>query len=146
MFTLHPTLATDSLEIGELELCQCRLINNMLFPWFLLIPKVEGVSEIVDLSPDQQQLLMQESVWLSECLRAVFEPDRINVAALGNQVPQLHVHHIARFKTDAAWPNPVWGGQSQTYSKEALEVLLKSFRGKIDEHPGNFVWSEALTQ
>ena len=146
MFTLHPTLAADSLEIGDLELCHCRLINNMLFPWFLLIPKVEGISEIVDLSADQQQLLMQESVWLSECLKSVFEPDRINVAALGNQVPQLHIHHIARFKTDAAWPNPVWGGQNQSYSKEALEALLKAFRVRVDQHPGNFAWSEALIQ
>ena len=146
MFTLHPTLAADSLEIGDLELCHCRLINNMLFPWFLLIPKVEGVSEIVDLSADQQQLLMQESVWLSECLKSVFAPDRINVAALGNQVPQLHVHHIARFKTDAAWPNPVWGGPNQTYSKEALEALLKVFGTRVDQHPGNFAWSEALIQ
>ena len=72
MFTLHPTLAADSLEIGDLELCHCRLINNMLFPWFLLIPKVEDVSEIVDLSANQQQLLMQESVWLSECLKSIF--------------------------------------------------------------------------
>ena len=143
MFTLHPTLAADSLEIGDLELCHCRLINNMLFPWFLLIPKVEDVSEIVDLSANQQQLLMQESVWLSECLKSVFAPDRLNVAALGNQVPQLHVHHIARFKSDAAWPNPVWGGQNQSYSKEALH---KAFRARVDQHPGNFAWSEALIQ
>ena len=146
MFTLHPTLAADSLEIGDLELCHCRLINNMLFPWFLLIPKVEDVSEIVDLSANQQQLLMQESVWLSECLKSVFAPDRLNVAALGNQVPQLHVHHIARFKSDAAWPNPVWGGQNQSYSKEALEALHKAFRARVDQHPGNFAWSEAMIQ
>ena len=146
MFTLHPTLAADSLEIGDLKLCHCRLINNMLYPWFLLIPKVEGVSEITDLCADQQQLLMQESVWLSECIKSVFEPDRLNIAALGNQVPQLHVHHIARFKSDAAWPNPVWGGPSHSYTKEALERLISALRSRIDQKPGDFVWSQGLIQ
>lgn len=146
MFSLHPTLAADSIELGELKLCQCRLINNMLYPWLLLIPKVEGASEILDLDTDQQQVLMSESVWLSQQIRQVFHPDRINVAALGNQVPQLHLHHIARFKGDAAWPNPVWGAQSQPYNKEALKKIINALKQGFAESSSSFIWSKALDQ
>jgi diadenosine tetraphosphate (Ap4A) HIT family hydrolase len=109
MFTLHPQLESDTLPILDLELSQVRFMNNSQFPWIVLVPRAENASEIIDLTADQRHLLMDEIAYVSQVLQAVFTPDKINVAALGNQVLQLHVHVIARYKKDAAWPNPVWG-------------------------------------
>lgn len=108
-FVLHPQLAADSLLIRELPLCQLRLINDQQYPWFILVPRLEGARDIIDLSWAEQRQLWHESAWLSHTIRSLYQPDKLNIAALGNMVPQLHVHHIARQKNDMAWPAPVWG-------------------------------------
>lgn len=108
-FVLHPQLAADSLMLRDLPLCQLRLINDRQYPWFILVPRRDGVRDIIDLSWVEQQQLWHESAWLSGTIRAMYQPEKLNVAALGNMVPQLHLHHIARQKNDLAWPSPVWG-------------------------------------
>ena len=110
-FELHPQLAKDSIWLADWPLCQVRLINDQNYPWFLLVPRRIGARDIIDLTDDDQMLLWQESRKLSLWLRQQFQPEKLNVAALGNLVPQLHLHHIARFSYDAAWPAPVWGRQ-----------------------------------
>lgn len=90
-------------------------MNNRLFPWIILVPRVEGAREIIDLSIEERYVLMDEIAYACEAMRAIFIPEKLNVAALGNQVPQLHVHVIARFAADAAWPNPVWQKGSEPY-------------------------------
>ncbi len=108
-FVLHPQLAADSLMVRELPLCQLRLINDQQYPWFILVPRREGARDIIDLSWQEQRQLWHESAWLSATMRSLYQPEKLNIAALGNMVPQLHVHHIARQKNDLAWPAPVWG-------------------------------------
>jgi diadenosine tetraphosphate (Ap4A) HIT family hydrolase len=103
-----PRLESDSTFITALELCDVRLSHNAAFPWILLIPKHNGIFEIIDLSPSDQQLLMQEIVLASQILQQLFQPTKLNVASLGNVVPQLHVHIVARYNSDRAWPHPVW--------------------------------------
>lgn len=129
VFTLHAQLDADTLAVGELGLCSVRLMNDATYPWLILVPRVSDASELIDLSDAQQGLLMRE---LSQCSRVVqqqFQPDKLNVAALGNMVPQLHVHLIARFIGDAAWPAPVWGkAPAQPYSEAAAEALLGDLR------------------
>ena len=124
VFTLHPQLAQDSIELAEFPLCKLLLCNDSAYPWFILVPKIANTSEIYQLDWQQQQQLLNESSLLSELLMQVFAGDKMNVAALGNVVEQLHVHHIVRYSTDAHWPKPVWGQQaSQPYSEEALTAL-----------------------
>ncbi len=108
-FVLHPQLAADCLVVGDLPLCRVLLMNETRYPWFILVPRRNNIGEIYQLTAADRQELWAESAWLSREMVNQFSPDKLNVAALGNVVPQLHVHHIARFKTDAAWPAPVWG-------------------------------------
>jgi len=106
---LHPQLAQDCFVIGQLPLSMLLLLNDSQYPWFLLVPWRDGVREIHQLSEADQQQLMRESSMLAACIEDAFAADKINVAALGNMVPQLHIHHIVRYTTDPAWPAPVWG-------------------------------------
>ena len=124
LFTLHTQLANDCIELAELPLCKLLLCNDSAYPWFILVPKVADVSEIYQLDWQQQQQLLNESSLLSELLMQVFTGDKINVAALGNVVEQLHIHHVVRFKEDAQWPKPIWGQQPLTpYSEVELATL-----------------------
>lgn len=109
MFTLHPQLASDGIEVGQFELSQLLLINDRQYPWFVLVPRREDVTEIFQLDEEDRVQLLRESCWLAEALKDAFSADKINIAALGNMVSQLHVHHIVRYRDDAAWPAPVWG-------------------------------------
>lgn len=128
MFTLDPKLQADSFPVADVGLTQVRLINDHRFPWLILVPKRAGVSELYELSPLDQTMLTFEVSQIGKALREMTGADKINIAALGNQVPQLHVHVIARFKTDAAWPNPVWGsGQAVPYSEEAAKAFIAQF-------------------
>jgi len=97
-----------------------RLLNNALWPWVLLVPRREGITEIYQLSADDQARLWRESAILGEGLMQAFNGDKLNIGALGNQVSQLHLHHIVRFQSDPAWPGPVWGcsTERQTYTEE----------------------------
>ncbi len=106
---LHPQLKTDCFIVGSLPLCALLLLNDRNYPWFVLVPQREGVTEIHQLAEADQQQLMRESSQLASVIAAEFRADKINIAALGNLVPQLHIHHIVRYRTDPAWPAPVWG-------------------------------------
>jgi diadenosine tetraphosphate (Ap4A) HIT family hydrolase len=109
MTRLHPRLAADCIVLGRFELCHLLLMNDRSYPWFILVPDRDGVREIIDLGvPDRRQLL-DESCRLSEYLLLTYKGDKLNVAAIGNLVPQLHLHHVVRYATDRAWPMPVWG-------------------------------------
>lgn len=125
-FVLHPQLAKDSVWLSDWPLCQLRLINDKNYPWFILVPRRHAVREIIDLTDDEQWLLWQESKKLCLLLQQVYAPDKLNTAALGNMVPQLHLHHIARFTSDAAWPAPVWGKVAAVpYSEFELQTELQ---------------------
>jgi diadenosine tetraphosphate (Ap4A) HIT family hydrolase len=127
-FSLAPELQRDCIELADWPLCKVLLMNDSQYPWFILVPRVAGVKEIIDLSEELQITLLQESGKLSKLLQQVFNPDKLNVAALGNMVPQLHVHHIVRFTTDAAWPTPIWGKlPAVPYTDEQIAVLKAHF-------------------
>lgn len=128
MFTLHPKLLQDTYYIGKLSLCRVLLMNNKIFPWLILVPERENITEIFQLSTKDQRTLIEEISLISETLNRTYWPDKINVAALGNQVEQLHIHVIARFKTDDAWPEPVWGKGSQPYEEQSVNEISKKLR------------------
>ncbi len=118
---LHPQLADDTHPLAQFALCEVRLMDDANHPWLILVPRVENAVEVIDLDAAQQAQLMQEIDRASRGLQAAVKPHKLNVAALGNVVPQLHVHVIARFHDDIAWPRPVWGmATAQPYSPELL--------------------------
>lgn len=120
-YTLHPQLADDTHPLAVLELCELRLMDDSNYPWLILVPRIADAVELLDLDVGQRHRLSDEIDLVSRALRNSFRPDKLNVAALGNQVPQLHVHVIARFHGDPAWPRPVWGNAAaRAYSEEAL--------------------------
>lgn len=123
-FTLHSQLAADTFPVVSLPLSDVLLMDNSLFPWLILVPRVEEACEIIDLNSRQRVQLMDEIALISEALKASFSPDKLNVAALGNQVPQLHVHIIARYREDDAWPNPVWGRGRSNYTADGKQAQL----------------------
>lgn len=124
LFTLHHQLGNDCIELAELPLSKLLLMNDSSYPWFILVPKVAGVTEIFHLGWEQQQQLLNESSLISELIYQLFQADKINVAALGNVVPQLHVHHIVRYTTDKSWPAPVFGQHPPVpYTDEELAQL-----------------------
>lgn len=111
-FELHPRLEADTIALGRSALCEVRLMNDRTWPWLLLVPRRPGIREIHELSEGDQQQLLRESSVLGKGLMETFDGDKLNVAALGNMVPQLHLHHIVRHDGDPAWPGPVWGVQA----------------------------------
>lgn len=128
-FVLHERLAADCIHVGDLPLCRLLLLNDRQYPWFILVPRVADIREAFQLSHEQQLQLYKESNMLAEAMALAFRADKMNVAALGNMVPQLHVHHIARFTTDAAWPKPVWGVVDPiAHSRESQRSMLSSLR------------------
>ena len=121
---LHPQLEKDCFVIGRFPLCLLLLINDANYPWFILVPQREGIIEIHQLSDEDQQQLMRESSMLATCIEKEFNADKINLAALGNMVPQLHIHHIVRYKSDPAWPAPAWGKlEAVPYLDEEVKIL-----------------------
>jgi diadenosine tetraphosphate (Ap4A) HIT family hydrolase len=132
-YTLDPRLAAYSFPLGPLELCEVRLFNDARFPWLILVPARAGLTEIIDLDEAGRQILMRDVARAAKALRAVTRCHKLNVAALGNQVRQLHVHVIARFETDEAWPNPVWGrGTRVVYAAEAVAEFAQAMRSAMD--------------
>ena len=124
-FALDPRLAADTLPVAALGLSDLRLMNDRRFPWLVLVPRRPGMSEIIDLSGADRAALLGEMVQVSGALRAATACDKLNVGALGNIVRQLHVHVVARFARDAAWPGPVWGsGAAIPYAPGEAERLL----------------------
>ncbi|MFZ2404458.1 MAG: HIT domain-containing protein [Methylobacter sp.] len=108
-FQLHPRLAQDCIAVGRFELCRLLMMNDSLYPWFILVPERADLREIYQLSKADRAALTEESSYLAENLAALYKADKMNIAAIGNMVPQLHIHHIVRYQTDKAWPAPVWG-------------------------------------
>jgi diadenosine tetraphosphate (Ap4A) HIT family hydrolase len=128
-FILDPRLDADTTAIADLALCTLRLLKDARFPWLILVPKRAGVAEIIDLDAMDRAILFDEIVLVSGALRAATGCHKLNVAALGNQVRQLHVHVIARFEGDAAWPRPVWGmGEPVAYEPAARDRLVAALR------------------
>jgi diadenosine tetraphosphate (Ap4A) HIT family hydrolase len=128
-FELHPRLNADCFAAGDWPLCRLLMMNDSQYPWFILVPRRDGLREIHELSDADQLQFLRESVMLGRALMKAFKGEKLNVAALGNMVPQLHVHHIVRYSSDAAWPGPVWGKlPAQPYTQDAalkrLDELL----------------------
>lgn len=124
-FCLHPQLVADTLVLGELPLCLVLLANDSQYPWLILVPKLAELREIHHLSESDQQQLMRESCAVAALLESELGAEKINVAALGNMVAQLHVHHVARFSSDAAWPAPIWGKHpAKPYADSGEQVSL----------------------
>jgi diadenosine tetraphosphate (Ap4A) HIT family hydrolase len=129
-FQLHPNLAAETMLVSSMQLSTTLLMNDRRFPWLILVPRLPGASELTDLSPDHQARLLAEINVAARALKTLFTPDKLNIAALGNVTPQLHVHVIARFHGDAAWPRPVWGvGQAEVYDPQEAQSLV----GKLNE-------------
>ena len=136
MFALHPELEQDTLAVGDWPLYRLLLMNDASYPWFILVPRRAGVREIYELSQQDQRQLLHESSHLAQVLARTFQADKLNIAALGNRVPQLHVHHIVRYRCDPAWPNPVWGlSPAKPYSERALQETCAN----LVEHLQDFV-------
>ena len=129
---LHPQLARDTTNIGDLPLSRVLVINDANYPWLLLVPRRVGASEIIDLDEVEQAQLMTEIVRVGRALKAVTQCKKLNIAALGNVVPQLHVHVIARREGDAVWPRPVWGAvPALDHNKQELATFISALRRKI---------------
>lgn len=132
MFELDIVLKNDSVWVGDFPLCQLRLINNRKVPWLILVPKREEVEEIHHLDSNDRVQLMAESCLVAETMQDIFSPDKLNIAAIGNKVRQLHLHHIARFEHDECWPEPVWGKiSSEPYSEAELADILQKLTGLL---------------
>ena len=128
-FELDPQLARDTHELGGLGSSRALLMNDRRFPWLILVPQRPGLVELIDLDPVGRAALIEEIARASEALRGEFAPHKLNVAALGNMVRQLHVHVIARFRSDVAWPKPVWGvGSAEPYGADELKATTERLR------------------
>jgi diadenosine tetraphosphate (Ap4A) HIT family hydrolase len=130
-WSLHPQLAADTVPVCDLALSRLLAMNDANFPWLVLVPRRAGVSEIIDLGIEQA-LLMDELALVSRALKDETRCDKLNVAAIGNMVPQLHVHVVARRKDEAAWPKPVWGAVPlRAYAADAMERFVSAIRGRV---------------
>ncbi|TXH05563.1 MAG: HIT domain-containing protein [Nevskiaceae bacterium] len=131
-FDLHPQLAADTVAVGDLPLCRLLLMNDSRYPWTILVPRRAGLRELYELHESDLQRYWRESMLLSRTLMSAFGGDKLNIGALGNLVPQLHVHHIVRFQADAAWPAPVWGKHPPlAYAPAALDERVTLLRGLL---------------
>lgn len=132
MFQLHPRLAADTCWLGDLPLCRVLLARDSQYPWLILVPRVAELREIHHLSADLRHQLMDESCLVAEVMEAALHPDKINVGALGNLVPQLHLHHVARFTSDIAWPGPIWGAHpSVPYADKEMQTQVAYWRERL---------------
>jgi len=127
-FALHPQLQKDTFLVGDLPLCRVLLMNNRNFPWLILVPRRENLRELFDLSPNDYETTMAEIRMVAEQFSRLHKADKMNIAALGNMVPQLHIHIIARFETDAAWPKPVWGAATAPYEKTEAKATIAALQ------------------
>lgn len=131
-WSLHPQLANDTIGVGDLPLSRVLIIKDSNYPWLLLVPRRNEVFDITDLNEVEQAQLMTEINRTGKALKEITKPDKLNIAALGNVVPQLHVHIIARRTTDAAWPRPVWGvAPPQPFDPNELEAFTQALRKRI---------------
>ena len=127
-FKLNRKFLKTSHHLIDLKLCTIRLNDNSKFPWIILIPKRNKITDISDLNSKDQTLLMKEIVYVSKIMKKLFKTSKLNIEKIGNIVPQLHIHIIARYKKDASWPSSVWVVKGKTYNKK----LVDSFVEKIN--------------
>jgi len=131
-FILHSKLAADTFEVLSLKVSQLLLMNDARYPWLILVPEVSDMRDLHNLSTKQYHSVTQEIAQVSKVLESVTQAHKMNVGALGNMVPQLHIHIIARQTNDAAWPAPVWGvGEAQPYSQDAAKTLVQQIASKL---------------
>ena len=124
MNSVDKNFLKNSYYINRLKLCTIRLINNSKFPWIILIPNRKNKTDITDLNVKDQILLMKEIVHCSKLMKKIFKTPKLNVEKIGNKVPQLHIHIIARFKKDSSWPFSVWVVKGKPYTKKALSETI----------------------
>ncbi len=127
-FKLNSILEQDSIFMTKLELCQLRLMNNSDFPWVILVPELSNIVEIMDLKTSEFDKLNSEILKVAKIIKSVFNPDKLNIATLGNIVPQMHIHIVARFKNDKLFPKPVWGHVFNRYSLEKSNDIIDSIK------------------
>lgn len=133
-FVLDERLERSSRFVADLPLCQVRIQDEVRFPWIVLIPRKQNIEEVIDLEMDDQHQLAEEIAFASHAMRDIFSPHKLNIGALGNQVRQLHVHVIARYEEDLAWPNPVWGyfELSSQYSRDVLQRRIAALQKALE--------------
>ncbi len=132
MTKLYPQLLADTTLLGRGALCHLLLSNDVNYPWCILVPDRDGIREIHELNHEDQALLLKEITQLSRAMAQAFDADKMNIAALGNVVPQLHVHCIARYKNDLAWPDPIWGKHpTKAYSETEREQVLSKLKAAL---------------
>ena len=139
MFTLHERLLEDTRDIIPLAVSRVLLMNDSSFPWLILVPERAGVREMYDLGQEDRAIFIEEVSLASEIIQQLFAPDKINIGALGNLVPQLHMHVVGRFRNDRAWPGPVWGsGPAIPYAEKELDTVCgriqRAFQQKDSAH------------
>jgi len=145
MAELHPQLQKDCLLVGRFTLCRLLLMRDANYPWFILVPDREDISEIFQLSGEDQVQLLRESSRLSAVLVERFHADKLNIAALGNVVPQLHVHHVVRYRDDPAWPAPVWGHvPARPYTPDELSDVLNTLQPGLSDN-FEYFWNSSIT-
>lgn len=136
-FTLHKRLAGDTAPVMELALCSVLLMNDQTIPWLILVPRRIGIREICELEPADRLVLMEELSLASRVVSALYCPDKLNVGALGNIVDQLHIHVVGRFRSDRAWPGPVWGAAgARAFAQSGLAVEAERVRKAFEEALG----------
>ena len=128
LFKLDRKFLKSSHHITDLKLCTIRLNDNSKFPWLILIPKRNKINDMSDLKSKDQILLMKEIVYVSKIMKKLFKTSKLNVEKIGNIVPQLHIHIIARSKKDSSWPLSVWVVKGKNYSKTALKIMADKVR------------------
>ena len=129
---LDPRLAADTHPVGDLPLSRLLLMDDARFPWLILVPRIAGARELIDLDESDQHTLLSEVAAVGRAFEALLKPDKLNIAALGNVVAQLHVHVIARYASDAVWPHPVWGrGERVAYSATARRARIEALHDAL---------------
>jgi len=131
-FTLHSQLAADTIELGDLPVSKVLLMDDSQYPWLILVPRRHQIQELYQLEKADAEQVQLESLIVSELMMQHFDGDKLNVATLGNLVPQLHIHHIVRYRNDAAWPKPVWGAVKPiAYSELEISALSRALKKLI---------------
>ncbi|WP_194757358.1 HIT domain-containing protein [Aliidiomarina indica] len=134
-FILHEKLDNDCFKVGNLPLCRVLMMNDRQYPWFILVPRRAELREIFELSSEDQRAFWHESAWFGEQIMTMFNGEKLNVAALGNMVPQLHIHHIVRHQYDASWPKPVWGASpARPYSVEDAATRIEKVEALLQDY------------
>ena len=139
-FTLHPRLAADTIEIGDLPVCKVLLMNDQQFPWLILVPRRASITELYQLESNDLLKTQEESLLISQLIMQHFNGEKLNTGAIGNLVPQLHLHHIVRFHSDPIWPKPVWGNiEGSPYNAAQIKDLKNDLQHLIKAKNNDFL-------